>query len=92
MACLWHPPGPSVRFCHKEAAVDELSDPKFKPPYLSFQTFWGFVKELAAKPLPPQIDRTMLDKKSGTDQMNLDRRPHVHHRSGRQVEGLPVEH
>lgn len=51
--------------------MDEPSEPGFKPPYLSFQTFWGFLEELATKHLPPQIDRSMLDKKSGTDQMNL---------------------
>jgi len=51
--------------------MDESSKQGFKPPYLSFQTFWGFTEELATKPLPPQIDRSMLDKKSGTDQMNL---------------------
>src|SRR5207245_810656 len=27
--------------------------------------------DLAAKPLPPRIDRTMLKSKSGTDQANL---------------------
>lgn len=76
---LWqasgNPPDPPGWSCHKEAEVDEnssnTSDQKFKPPYLSFQTFLGFVDELAAKPLPPQIDRSMLGGKSGTDQMNL---------------------
>lgn len=42
-----------------------------KPPYLSFQTFWGFLDELGKKPLPPSIDRTMMKSKSGTDQANL---------------------
>jgi hypothetical protein len=51
--------------------VDTLSASDFKPPYLSFQTFWGFIQELASKPLPPQIDRSMMDSKSGTDQANL---------------------
>lgn len=51
--------------------MDESNGTGFKPPYLSFQTFWSFLHELAAKPLPPQIDRSMLDKKSGTDQANL---------------------
>lgn len=43
----------------------------FRPPYFSFQTFWGFIDELAARPLPPQIDRSMMGSKSGTDQANL---------------------
>ena len=51
--------------------MDEPNGQTFKPPYLSFQTFWAFLDELAAKPLPPQIDRSMLDKKSGTDQAGL---------------------
>lgn len=50
----------------------ELPDTSdFKPPYLSFQTFWAFIQELASKPLPPQIDRSMMDTKSGTDQSNI---------------------
>jgi hypothetical protein len=40
-------------------------------PYLPFQTFWSFIGELCAKPLPPQIDRSMMGSKSGTDQSNL---------------------
>ncbi len=43
----------------------------FRPPYMSFQTFWSFVGELASKPLPPQIDRSMMDTKSGGDQANI---------------------
>lgn len=43
----------------------------WKPPYFAFQTFWTFMGDLAAKPLPPQIDRSLLKSKSGTDQMNL---------------------
>lgn len=43
----------------------------WKPPYFAFQTFWTFMGDLASKPLPPRIDRTMLKSKSGTDQMNL---------------------
>jgi hypothetical protein len=43
----------------------------FKPPYMSFQTFWSFIAELGTKPLPPQIDRSLMDTKSGTDQANL---------------------
>jgi hypothetical protein len=61
------------RRCRKEFHLDEKTTiTGFKPPYLSFQTFWSFVsKELPEKPLPPSIDRSMLDKKSGTDQANL---------------------
>lgn len=49
-----------------ESATDEL-----RPPYLPFATFLGFLSELASKPLPPQIDRSMMSSKSGTDQANL---------------------
>jgi hypothetical protein len=42
-----------------------------KPPYGSFQTFWSFIEALGTKPLPPQVDRSMLDGKSGTDQMGI---------------------
>jgi len=43
----------------------------FKPPYMSFQTFWNFIRELGDKPLPPRIDRSLMGTKSGTDQANL---------------------
>lgn len=43
----------------------------WKPPYFAFQTFWSFMADLAAKPLPPKIDRSLLKSKSGTDQANL---------------------
>lgn len=43
----------------------------FKPPYMSFQTFWNFIGELGDKPLPPRIDRSLMGTKSGTDQANL---------------------
>lgn len=43
----------------------------FKPPYISFQTFWSFLTDLSEKPLPPQIDRGVMSGKSGTDQNNL---------------------
>jgi hypothetical protein len=43
----------------------------FRPPYMSFQTFWKYIEELASKPLPPRIDRSMMRTKSGTDQANL---------------------
>lgn len=40
-------------------------------PWMSFQTFWNFLGELAEKPLPPKIDRSLMSTKSGTDQNNL---------------------
>jgi hypothetical protein len=43
----------------------------FKPPYMSFLTFWNFIDELSRKPLPPRIDRSLMASKSGTDQANL---------------------
>lgn len=43
----------------------------FRPPYMSFQTFWNFIEELAGKPLPPRVDRSLMSSKSGTDQNNL---------------------
>jgi hypothetical protein len=50
----------------------ETSEEVFKPPYMSFQTFWNFISELATKPLPPRIDRSLMASKSGTDQFNLN--------------------
>lgn len=43
----------------------------FKPPYLPFATLWNFVGELAAHPLPPAIDRSLMGTKSGSDQVNI---------------------
>jgi hypothetical protein len=43
----------------------------FKPPYMSFQTFWHFLADLSAKPLPRKLDRSIMVSKSGTDQNNL---------------------
>lgn len=51
--------------------MDEQPVDALKPPYLPFQTFLGFISELGSKPLPPQIDRSMMSSKSGTDQANL---------------------
>jgi hypothetical protein len=51
--------------------MDEEREP-FRPPYMSFQTFWRFIEELRSKPLPPQIDRSLMRSKSGTDQANLN--------------------
>jgi hypothetical protein len=44
----------------------------FKPPYNAFRTFWTFIDALSKKALPPQLDRSMFDGKSGTDQMGLN--------------------
>jgi hypothetical protein len=49
----------------------DSEDGVFKPPYMSFQTFWNFIDELSKKPLPPRIDRSVMAGKSGTDQANL---------------------
>lgn len=51
--------------------MSEDEQPSFKPPYMAFQTFWNFIADLSAHPLPPQIDRSMMSAKSGTDQANL---------------------
>ena len=50
----------------------DTNDDGFKPPYMSFQTFWNFITELGTKPLPPRIDRSLMASKSGTDQFNLN--------------------
>ncbi len=49
----------------------EMETTAFRPPYMSFQTFWNFIDELAGKPLPPRVDRSIMTSKSGTDQANL---------------------
>ncbi|HEY5857037.1 MAG TPA: hypothetical protein VIW24_24110 [Aldersonia sp.] len=49
----------------------ETTGDVFKPPYMSFQTFWNFITELGENPLPPRIDRSIMNGKSGTDQANL---------------------
>jgi hypothetical protein len=49
----------------------DAQESQFKPSYMSFQTFWNFMQELTKLPLPPQIDRSLMDSKSGTDQANL---------------------
>lgn len=40
-------------------------------PWMSFQTFWTFLEELTAKPMPRKLDRSMMTTKSGTDQNNI---------------------
>ena len=57
--------------CHKEVEVNHMAHSGFKPPYMSFQTFWSFVEDLSTHPLPPLIDRSLMGTKSGTDQANL---------------------
>jgi len=51
--------------------MDDEKSGEFKPPYLSFKTYWGFIDELLALPLPPALDRSLMKTKSGTDQLNL---------------------
>jgi hypothetical protein len=71
MACgimLWQHGMDAVR----RPVVDEERETEFRPPYMSFQTFWRFIEELRSKPLPPQIDRSLMATKSGTDQANLN--------------------
>lgn len=51
--------------------MDNESEDGFKPPYMSFHTFWNFIGELGTRPLPPRIDRSIMTGKSGTDQANL---------------------
>lgn len=51
--------------------MDSPQEAGFKPPYLSFQTFWSFLDELVARPLPGKLDRSVMRRKSGSDQANL---------------------
>jgi hypothetical protein len=51
--------------------MDTESSQTFRPSHMAFATFWNFIGDLASRPLPPQIDRSMLRNKSGTDQSNL---------------------
>ena len=53
---------------NEEVANDDRG---FKPPWMAFQTFWGFTQELSEHDLPPVIDRSLMNSKSGTDQANL---------------------
>lgn len=43
----------------------------FRPPTMAYATLASFLDDLASRPLPPQIDRSMMASKSGTDQKNL---------------------
>ena len=52
--------------------MDEPAQGEFRPPYnLAFKTFWTFIEELVARPLPPRIDRSLMRSKSGSDQVSL---------------------
>jgi hypothetical protein len=51
--------------------VDEPIHGEFRPPYLSFATFWSFLETMVSQPLPPKIDRSMMRSKSGSDQASL---------------------
>jgi hypothetical protein len=51
--------------------MDESAQGGFRPPYLSFATFWSFLDAMVSKPLPPRIDRSMMRSKSGSDRMAL---------------------
>jgi len=51
--------------------MDEPKPGEFRPPYLSFATFWSFLDTMLAQPLPPKIDRSMMRSKSGSDQVSL---------------------
>lgn len=46
----------------------ESDETKVTPPYGSFGTFWNYVTGLKAETLPPQLDRSMMRGKSGSDQ------------------------
>lgn len=46
----------------------ESEETKSSPPYGSFGTFWNYVNGLKAETLPPQLDRSMMRGKSGSDQ------------------------
>lgn len=51
--------------------MDSTQEAGFRPPYLSFQTFWSFLDELVSRPLPGKLDRSVMRKKSGSDKANL---------------------
>lgn len=51
--------------------MDPSQETGFRPPYLSFQTFWSFLEDLVSRPLPGKLDRSVMRKKSGSDQANL---------------------
>ncbi|MGO9159503.1 MAG: hypothetical protein ACLP7J_02140 [Streptosporangiaceae bacterium] len=51
--------------------MDEPTQGEFRPPYLSFTTFWSFLEAMVSQPLPPKIDRSMMRSKSGSDQVGL---------------------
>jgi len=63
--------GTKNRYAIRSQIMDKTAESGFKPPYLSFQTFWAFLLLLSGKPLPPAIDRSLMDTKSGSDQVYL---------------------
>lgn len=44
---------------------------EFRPPYLSFQSFLNFLDRIPSNKIPPQIDRSVLGKSSGSTQAQL---------------------
>src|SRR6266700_3864540 len=62
---------PSGRPATRRFPMDEPKPGEFRPPYLSFATFWSFLDTMLAQPLPPKIDRSMMRSKSGSDQVSL---------------------
>lgn len=51
--------------------MDETMAEERKAPYVAFATLKNFLATLSTKPLPPQIDRSIMLGKSGTDQTYL---------------------
>ena len=51
--------------------MDDSHEAGFKPPYMAFTTLWNFLETLASHPLPPAIDRSLMQGKSGSDQANI---------------------
>ena len=47
------------------------TDDRPSPPYLAFSTLRSFIERLGEKPLPPRIDRSMMDGISGGNQAYL---------------------
>jgi hypothetical protein len=58
-------------YATRRLAMDNEHSDGFKPPWLAFKTFLGFLQDLGEKPLPPKIDRSMMGSKSGNDQAQL---------------------
>lgn len=54
------------------ATMPENNESKPSPPYGSFGTWWNYLTGLNAQTLPPQLDRSMMRGKSGTDQLVIN--------------------